>query len=242
MIIYKGNSLLDGVTPLVVIAIAGSKNSKTGDMVQTYILLDEIEPLTASKIGADYAICGDCRHRGTPTQDSERKTAKGRTCYVTLAHGPKAVYKAYRSGNYKRVVPADVWKVGAGRFVRLGTYGDPAAVPVHIWHKLLSASLGHTAYSHQDKHFDADIYMRSADSRSDAYAAAAAGQRSYRVISQRDYKSGRDALIDGLEILCPASVEAGRRTTCIECLLCSGAGSAGKSIAIVAHGSSGGGV
>ena len=241
MLIYKGTSLLDGATSIVAIAIPGSKNSKTGDMVQTYILLDEVDPLKASKTGADFAICGDCRHRGAPTQDSDRRTAKGRTCYVTLAHGPANVYKSYQAGKYQRVVPADVWKVGAGRFVRLGTYGDPAAVPVHIWHKLLSASLGHTAYSHQDKHFDPSIYMRSADSRSDAYAAAAAGHRSYRVISQRDYKSGRDAPIDGLEILCPASAEAGRRTTCIDCLLCSGAG-VGKSIAIVAHGTAGGGV
>ena len=36
-VIYKGPSLLDGA-PIVVIAVIGSGNTKTGDMVQTYIL------------------------------------------------------------------------------------------------------------------------------------------------------------------------------------------------------------
>jgi hypothetical protein len=31
----------------------------------------------------------------------------------------------------------------------MGTYGDPAFVPVSVWHKLLSNVIGWTGYTHQ---------------------------------------------------------------------------------------------
>ena len=43
-------------------------------------------------------------------------------------------------------------------------------------------------------------------------------------------------MIKDKEILCPASKEAGYRTTCDSCKLCSGSNISAKSIAIVAHG------
>ena len=51
-IIYKGPSLLDG-KPIVVIATLSNRNSKTGNVVQTYILKSDTNPLEASKTGAD---------------------------------------------------------------------------------------------------------------------------------------------------------------------------------------------
>ena len=59
-----------------------------------------------------------------------------------------------------------------------------------------------------------------------------AGARTFRVIA-----SVAD-MVKGKEVLCPASEEAGKRTTCDRCKLCSGASIAAKSIAIVAHGAS----
>jgi hypothetical protein len=44
------------------------------------------------------------------------------------------------------------------------------------------------------------------------------------------------AVVKGKEILCPASKEAGYKTSCDKCGLCAGASIAAKSIAIVAHG------
>jgi len=70
-IIYNGPSLLDG-QPIVVIATYSNRNRKTGHVVQTYILLRDINPLEASKTGADYSICGDCIMRGTPNDDPRR--------------------------------------------------------------------------------------------------------------------------------------------------------------------------
>jgi hypothetical protein len=85
-IIYQGPSLLDGA-PIVVIANYSKSNRKTGGVVQTYILRADMNPLEASKTGADFSICGDCKHKGTPTTDKTRKTAAKRTCYVILGQG-----------------------------------------------------------------------------------------------------------------------------------------------------------
>jgi hypothetical protein len=43
-------------------------------------------------------------------------------------------------------------------------------------------------------------------------------------------------MIRGKEILCPASEEAGRRTTCVDCKLCSGNTIKAKNIFIPSHG------
>jgi hypothetical protein len=72
--------------------------------------------------------------------------------------------------------------------------------------------------------------MLSADSLADAQEAWANGRRTFRVVA-----SVSD-IVRGKEILCPASKEAGKRTTCAQCKLCAGASIAAKSIAIPAHG------
>ena len=61
-IIYKGQSLLDG-KPVVAIATYSDRNTKTGKVLQTYIIRSDISPLEASKSGADFSICGDCKFR-----------------------------------------------------------------------------------------------------------------------------------------------------------------------------------
>jgi hypothetical protein len=124
-IIYNGPSLLDG-KPIVVIATYSKRNAKTGAVVQTYILVDGINPLEASKTGADFSICGDCAMRGEVTTDPNRKQAKNRRCYVNLGQGVLIVFKAYERGVYAMADNiADRKSIGRGRFVRIGTYGDP---------------------------------------------------------------------------------------------------------------------
>lgn len=234
-IIYSGPSLIDG-KPIVAIALKKrSKNTKTGPMVQTYIIRADIDPRDASKNGEDYSICGSCPHRGTPTNDKRRKQAVKRSCYVNLGQGPTGVFKAYNRGIYPEVVGHKaIASLGRGRMVRLGTYGDPAAVPAYIWESLISEAEGHTAYTHQSGVATAqarpDFMMISADTEEEARAAWAQGKRTFRVI-----KSVSD-IVQGSEISCPASKEAGFRTTCNSCGLCGGASVKAKSIAIVDHG------
>jgi hypothetical protein len=222
--VYEGPSLLDGA-PIVVVALTGgSTNRKTGSMVQTYILRADVDPINAVRQGADASICGDCKHRGDGT-------GKGRTCYVTLAHGPRAVYAAWKRGAYP---PApDVAALGDGRAVRLGTYGDPAAVPVGILRALVSRARLHTGYTHQwrTRADLADLVMASADNVAEFDAARALGFRAFIVRTAA-------APVPRGAVTCPASEEAGKRTQCERCGLCDGArpGDTRKSITIIAHG------
>jgi len=224
-IIYRGPSLIDGA-PIVAIATYSARNRKTGTMLQTYIIREDIDPRDASKTGADISICGTCPHRGTATADPAAKQAKGRTCYVLLGQGPLTVFRSYHRGVYAPINPA---AIGRGRMVRLGTYGDPAAVPGEVWDALLSEAAGWTGYSHQSG-FRPDMVMQSADTYAQALAFWEAGARTFRVITELA------ELDPAREVLCPASKEAGRRTTCEACKLCAGlATRSPKSVAIVQH-------
>ena len=232
-IIYEGPSMIDGA-PIVCIAQRNSGNRKTGDMVQTFIIRSDIDPITASRTGGDHAVCGTCPHRGK-AHDGDNGQAIGRTCYVTLAHAPLGKYKAYKRGAYPTASGhAAIAAIGAGRMVRLGTYGDMSAIPSYVTDSLLSDAKGWTAYTHQNDcataHTNANIYMTSADSKPAALKAWERGERTFRVIPSVD------DLIKGKEILCPASDEAGKRVQCDACGLCAGASIKAKSIAIVAHG------
>jgi len=223
-IIYRGPSLIDG-SPIVVVAVYSERNRKTGGMVQTYIIRDDMDPRDASKSGADFAICGACPHRGTPTDDPTAKLAKGRTCYVIIGQGVLQIWKGLQRGLYSPQHPADI---GRGRMVRLGTYGDPAAAPAWVWESLLSDAAGWTAYSHQSG-WRPDLAMQSADTYADAVRFWAQGMRTFRVVQAL-------ADITAREVLCPASKEAGKRTTCAACKLCAGtATQSPKSVAIVQH-------
>jgi len=226
-IIYKGPSLLDG-KPIVAIATWSNRNTKTGAVVQTYILRSDINPLEASKTGEDFSICGDCTMRGEVNDDPKRKQAKGRRCYVNLGQGVLIVYKSFLRGVYDMAnTKAGRNTLGRARFVRVGTYGDPAAVPAFIWEQLLAEADTFTAYSHQSG-WRPDIAMQSADNKAEALDHWKAGRRTFRVIADLA------ELDKANEALCPASKEAGRRVQCTACKLCKGS-SLAKSIAIVEH-------
>ena len=226
--LWRGPSLLDG-KPIVVIATGigrSSKNRKTGNMVQTYILRADMPPNQAIRIGADSSICGDCIHRGDGT-------GKGRTCYVNVGQGPRSVWAAWMRGSYPCVVSHwDITNLGYDHTVRLGTYGDPAAVPADIWKALVFRCVGHTGYTHQWRRAPdlRGLVMASADSESDAAEARALGWRTFRVAMPCDAPR-----MTG-EAICPASAEAGKKLTCATCLACSGANGRRGSIVIQAHG------
>lgn len=226
IVLWQGASLLDG-SPIVVVATGlkrSSSNVKTGGMVQTYILRQDISPVEAIKTGADSSICGDCPHRGNGT-------GKGRTCYVQVGQGPLGVWRAWKRGTYP--VAECIASVGARRVVRLGTYGDPAAVPVEVWERLTRDCVAHTGYTHQWRKVPAlrALLMASADSVADATEAHKAGWRTFRVAMPCDAPR-----LSG-EAICPASAEAGKKLTCAQCTACHGAAKGRRgSIVIQAHG------
>lgn len=246
-VLWRGASLLDGA-PIVVIATglaSGSSNRKTGDMIQTYILREDVSPTDAVRTGADVSICGACPHRGKPVErgpqgwiqelaDNADGPHTARTCYVNVGQGPLGVWRAWQRGIYpERMLEEQRVNLGAGRLVRLGTYGDPAAVPVSVWENLTRESVGHTGYTHQWRKCDPalrTLCMASADSVADAQEAQAAGWRTFRVSMPCDAPRAAN------EAVCPASAEAGKKLTCAQCLACAGADGRRGSIVIQAHG------
>ena len=225
IILYEGPSLLDGA-PIVAIAtgIANkSKNSKTGAMVQTWILRGDVHPIDALRSGQDASICGDCRHRGDH--------GKARTCYVNMM-GPSQVWKAYKAGGYQSLSAATTPLAFSGRTVRLGSYGDPAAIPVRHWTNALRYAKVWTGYTHAWRRFSElnGLCMASVDTEQEAQEAQLKGWRTFRI------RGSRDPLMPG-EVVCPASQEAGKKTTCELCRACGGNSSKARApIAIVAHG------
>jgi hypothetical protein len=226
-IIYRGQSLLDG-KPIVVVAITGeSKNGKTGNLVQTYIMADNGKsPVESAQLLEDVSVCGDCKHR----------RGMGGSCYVNLGQGARSVMDGVMRGIYPL---DDGYMVAAAVFnrkVRLGTYGDPAAVPAWVWEGLLHTAAGHTGYTHQWASGKADHVKRwcmaSVDTLGEMVRAQAAGWRTFRVTAPDTIGAF------AREAPCPASEEQGKRLTCETCMACSGGEDSKKaSMVIMVHGS-----
>ena len=227
--VWTGPSRIEG-SPLVVLVtgLRGSSNSKTGDMVQSYIIRSDMDPLQALRTGADVAQCGGCTHKA---KSYDGATWSERSCYVRVDTAPLGLYRARDRGNVPRVTLSELSELTRGRPVRLGTYGDPASVPLAVWDAYTENATMWTGYTHQSaskKLCDVLKYCQvSADSQGDARAARGAGIGSFRVLAQ-----GESAL--PFEMVCPASEEAGRVATCATCKACSGLD--GANVIINSHG------
>lgn len=230
-VVWEGPSCLDwGPIALVLTGLGreGSGNIKTGATVQAYIVRRDMSPLDAIHLGADASVCGDCPLRGDGT-------GKGRRCYVQLHTGLGVVGRMLLSGSIPRMTLADVAQLLTGRVLRLGTYGDPAAVPWEVWASLVPFAASWLGYTHQWRKFPElrPLVMASAESPEDASEARAAGWRTFRVRGVD--AAGQVEPLEQGEVTCPASAEGGKRTTCDKCGLCSGLASKAKSVAIVDH-------
>ncbi len=222
--LWRGPSAIDG-QPIVVLLTGlkrGSNNTKTGAMLQTFILRQDIKPHLALKTGEDVSICGGCRHR----------PSTGGSCYVLVFQAPLQVYRAWKRGRYRRVIAlSDLADVAAGRSVRLGAYGDPGAVPLTVWRELTKRASGWTGYTHQWRRRANDglmaYCMASVDTVAEYEEAKRRGWGTFRVRSSASEPTAE-------EIVCPASAEAGHVATCATCLMCDGV--AMRNIVIVAHG------
>ena len=218
VVVYDGPSVLDG-QPIIVVATLESSNAKTGNMVQTWILAKNINPVEAIKTGFDLSTCGSCVHR----------RYLGGACYVNVAHAPLAIFKTFQAGKYP-IDSKDMDQFFKGRSIRFGSYGDPAAVPVSVWKRLKALSHATTGYTHQSGHknFNPEILkycMLSADTPRQAIAAHKKGIRTFRVKTAES-----DFLPNEIECLSDS-----KGLSCIQCKKCNGA-TKGKNIAINVHG------
>ena len=218
-ILYQGASELDNA-PIVVIATMSTNNRKTGKMVQVWILRSDIDPIEAYQSRADYSICGNCPQRW----------ALGGACYVNIGQAPLAIYRAYKRGSYTLFDPSLHGELLANRKIRLGAYGDPAAVPFEVLRDFAALGKGHTGYTHQYNHknFDRrylDLCMISADTLAIAQKVKRDNARSFLVLA-----TDAPTPSDSIECLSDS-----KGISCLDCGLCNGKSDA-PSIYIRVHG------
>jgi hypothetical protein len=221
VILWRGRSELDG-GPVVAVACRRSKNTKTGAMVQVFILRADVGPVAAQRAGLDASVCGSCPLRRNG-------------CYVKTFEAPDSVYLAYRRGSYR---DARTWSDEAlaawsmGRPVRIGAYGDAAALPMALIQRIQRWASGWTAYTHSWARRPelAAVCMASVESERQRAAAHALGFRTFRI------RRGAAPVAKG-ETVCPASPEGGKRAQCVDCMLCSGHGAGRvRDVVIIEHG------
>ena len=212
-VVWEGPGFDGHPCAVIVTGLSGrSKNAKTGDMLQTWILRVDTPPHAAVREGLDVSVCGTC------------PLASGNGCYVRVEQAPLAVWKAYHAGRYPRLVGrSQVVRVltlaARGRKLRVGSYGDPAVPPAWVWHALIQGTQApkRTGYTHawvspHEANLQ-QVCMASVHTADEAASAHALGYRTFR--------TGDDGPLPG-EIVCPATPEGGEKTTCAECGLCDG--------------------
>jgi len=203
-----------------------SGNRKTGPMLQTYILSNSgTNPVSVANDprGAWRDACGGCA----------LAHAIGGACYVNLGQAPLSIWQAWNRGSVPHLIPsqsAALLETIAGQSIRLGSYGDPAAVPLETWKWLLRGAPAWTGYSHAWRalpkaHPLSRYCMASVDRPEDIGEAVSRGWRAYSLAPDPE-------TVDGA-IPCP---HYSRGISCADCTLCSGSAIGAKSIAVRPHG------
>jgi hypothetical protein len=232
MKVYSTKNLLG--QEVVVQVQHGSTNSKTGDGVQIWIL-----PLTwvtegKSAMENDEESCLDCPH-------SKRGTKK---CYVRkgmaemgLKSKVNSLHNMFLKGSLEvlpigELVFHEITRI-RGKFVRFGAYGEPVMLGEANVNAIADASSSFTGYTHQWRNpsykWANKYFMASVETEPLMHVANGLGWRTFRVSPKETQP------IKGLEISCPASKEAGKKTTCNECGLCQGTSKQAKNIQIQLH-------
>jgi hypothetical protein len=232
--IYNGPSKFDG-TPIIGVVTHASSNSKLTDrlhaeVLQLWVLPRDAYPADAMRSGADASVCGTCPLR--PWRDGQKVS---RTCYVN----PMPIGTVWKNASQEVFSAREAVHGSRARLLRLGAWGDPAALPYDLvselaWEARAAGITRRTGYTHAWRNCDArfrHLVMASCEGTLQALQAQLMGWRTFTV------QPRGTAPVTGIS--CPASDEAGKRTTCEKCGLCDGSTAAGdnrKSIEIWPHG------
>lgn len=125
-------------------------------------------------------------------------------------------------------IASQIVTMSAGVYVRFGTYGEPSLLPDDLIARMCAVAKSWTGYTHQwrKRPILSSWFMASVHTREEVAHAQVLGFRSFLV--QADHAPDL--------VNCPASAEAGYRSTCSKCGLCSGTqGKGKKSIYILEH-------
>lgn len=183
--------------------VTNSANTKTGNMVQVYILHPTEHPILAAQLGTDSEVCGTCPQRHH----------LGGGCYVNLGHGPSAVFKGQRPDRFGDIF--DVLALVSGRKVRFGAYGDPAHIPADWVDAICESAQSWTAYTHQWRRPEAQHWrgraMASLDSAAQADTARRKGWAYFVATSAPPFGATE-------------CVNQTHGTQCADCMACDGRG------------------
>lgn len=229
IILWEGKGF-DG-RPVVAIATGWarkSKNSKTGKMIQVWILPQDYDPLEAVYgNGDDKSICGNCPYR------------RGNGCYVKVFQAPLTIWRAWKNGSYP------VWDgnldIFRGKMIRWGAYGDPALIPLKLIQRVNAVSDGWTGYTHAWKRRSSYhvVFMASIQTDQELEQARARKWKTFQLLAKGQKSIDKELLRLSKQFLCPASEEAGHRLSCDQCGACCGGEWTGQATPVIpAHGQS----
>ena len=204
-----------------------TSNSKTGDLIQNYFIPEAwITSDKKLKDLDDRSVCFDCDHG----------KSKNKTCYVPKGQSGMGLASKINGlrkrglDNIPELSPeleADLLDAIEGRGVRFGSYGEPILLGEDLVQKISERADFWTGYTHQwhknpwaKKYFMASVETTLVDK-----AAQSMGWRTFY--------AGEPT--EGNHVTCPASKEAGNKTTCDNCKLCMGTTSKAKSVKIKIH-------
>lgn len=165
--------------PFVAVATLETENRKTGNMVQIWFLLENVNPVAAVLCKVDtFTICAGCPFAG------------GNGCYVNVGQAPLSVWKTFKRGGYPELLPANYSDVFSGRKVRFGAYGNPTLLPLPKVDAIARASAGWTGYFHDWRNNPqaaeyGRYFMASTETESSFRAAVAAGFRVFHVSPEK---------------------------------------------------------
>lgn len=203
IVLWDGPSLLNRrrIVAIATNLLTPSRNRKTGPVVQTWILNAQDPPHVASSQGTDDSVCGYCPLR--------RYLDGG--CYVIPGQAPRAVWDTWTRGGYAKLSLRASAQILRQRRIRIAAYGDPAAVPMHVWSAIAPDARKRTAYTHM---WEIAPQLRgfacaSVDSIAERNAAQRKGWQTFLVSRDSDKLSAR----------CPSHTG----TQCCDCNLCNGA-------------------
>jgi len=177
---------------------------------------------------ADGSVCFDCpfsQNRGCYTAKYQQ--------YAGFLSSLRSIGKKHPTWEsipkFSESIKADLLRMSAGHYSRFGTYGEPSLIPLELMAELCQGSKSWTGYTHQwlRKPEYAPFLMASLHSEKQMPYAEKLGFRAFIAT--------KEALSKPF-VNCPASAEAGYKSTCSDCGLCSGTAGKGKrSIWIMQH-------
>ena len=171
----------------------------------------------------DGAVCFDCPF-------AVSAGAKLTACYTHKMNQYSGFLSSVRSigkglewdeiPEFSSEIANKICELSKGKYIRFGTYGEPSLIPLDLVSSICLVAKNWTGYTHQwaKKSEYSPYFMASCHSEGQAKFAESKGWRSF--IAAKEAIQGT--------VNCPASDEAGKKSTCSKCGLCSGTNGKGK--------------